>query len=160
MKRRSGEVLQEELDKAASEKMLNMGNGAKVGDELVSPSRASMRRASKKGGNNALLSPAGQKYDANLKKKLLEDEKERVAKAKRDAEDERNREMEEFKRMGTATPSNVVMPKYQRDEILDVDKEYGKPPESAFIGLGWDVDSTTKRKHYRRFFADELEEVR
>jgi hypothetical protein len=33
------------------------------------------------------------------------------------------------------------MPKYQRDEILDVDKEHGKPPESAFIGMGWDVDA-------------------
>ena len=71
-----------------------------------------------------------------------------------------DREMEEFKRMGSATPSNVVMPKYQRDEILDVDREYGKPPESAFIGLGWDVDATTKRKHYRRFFADELENIK
>ena len=37
--------------------------------------------------------------------------------------------------MGTVTGSNVVMPKYQRDEILDVDKEHGKPPESSFIGL-------------------------
>ena len=71
-----------------------------------------MRRATKKAAGNALISPSAQKYDANLKKKLLADEKERVAKAKRDAEDERNREMEEFKRMGSATPSNVVMPKY------------------------------------------------
>ena len=126
----------------------------------LTPTRASMRRATKKAAGNALISPSAQKYDANLKKKLLADEKERVAKAKRDAEDERNREMEEFKRMGSATPSNVVMPKYQRDEILDVDREYGKPPESAFIGLGWDVDSTTKRKHYRRFFADELENIK
>ena len=68
--------------------------------------------------------------------------------------------MEEAKRMGKVTGSNVVMPKYQRDEILDVDKEYGKPPESAFIGLGWDVDAQTKRKHYRRFFPDELENIR
>ena len=68
--------------------------------------------------------------------------------------------MEEAKRMGTVTGSNVVMPKYQRDEILDVDKEHGKPPESSFIGLGWDVDAKTKRKHYRRFFPDELENLR
>ena len=95
-----------------------------------------------------------------MKKKLLADEAERVAKAKRDAADERAREMEEAKKTGTITGSNVVMPKYQRDEILDVDKEYGKPPESSFIGLGWDVDSNTKRKHYRRFFPDELEELR
>ena len=60
-----------------------------------------------------MISPSGgTKYDANLKKKLLADEKERVDKAKRDAEDERNRELEDFKRTGSATPSNVVMPKY------------------------------------------------
>ena len=46
------------------------------------------------------------------------------------------------------------------DEILDVDRECNKPPESVFIGLGWDVDSTTKRKHYRRFYTDELENIR
>ena len=129
-----------------------------VAGKSPNKTRASMRRETKAAAGG--VSPSFQKYDANLKKKLLADEKERVAKAKRDAEDERNREMEEFKRMGSATPSNVVMPKYQRDEILDVDREYGKPPESAFIGLGWDVDSTTKRKHYRRFFADELENIK
>ena len=90
----------------------------------------------------------------------MADEKERVEKARRDAEDERNRELEEFKRAGAATPSNVIMPKYQRDEILDVDKECKKPPESSFIGLGWDVDAQTKRKHYRRFFPDELENIK
>ena len=26
-----------------------------------------------------------------------------------------------------------------------------------FIGLGWDEDETTKRKHYRSFYPDELE---
>lgn len=26
-----------------------------------------------------------------------------------------------------------------------------------FIGLGWDEDSKTQRKHYRRFYPDELE---
>jgi hypothetical protein len=28
-----------------------------------------------------------------------------------------------------------------------------------FIGLGWDEDATTGRKHYRRFYPDELENV-
>ena len=28
-----------------------------------------------------------------------------------------------------------------------------------FIGLGWDEDKDTKRKHYRRYYADELENV-
>ena len=69
-----------------------------------------MRRETKAAAAQA--SPSFQKVDANLKKKLLADEAERVAKAKRDADDERKREMEEFKRMGSATPSNVVMPRY------------------------------------------------
>ena len=29
-----------------------------------------------------------------------------------------------------------------------------------YIGLGWDEDATTKRKHYRRFYPDELENVK
>jgi hypothetical protein len=29
-----------------------------------------------------------------------------------------------------------------------------------FIGLGWDEDMETKRRHYRRFYPDELENVR
>jgi len=36
----------------------------------------------------------------------------------------------------------------------------GKPPESLYIGLGWDENATTKRKHYRRFYHDELENIK
>ena len=68
-----------------------------VAGKSPNKTRASMRRETKAAAGG--VSPSFQKYDANLKKKLLADEKERVAKAKRDAEDERNREMEEFKRM-------------------------------------------------------------
>ena len=90
----------------------------------------------------------------------MADEKERVEKAKRDADDERLRELEDFKRTGLSTNSNIVLPKYYRDETLEVDKEKDKPPESAFIGLGWDEDRTTERRHYRRFFPDELENIK
>ena len=55
-------------------------------------------------------SPNHQKVDIGLKKQLLAAEAERTAKAKRDAEDERSREMEEFKKSGTATASNIIMP--------------------------------------------------
>ena len=50
------------------------------------------------------------KIDIGLKKQLLAAEAERTAKAKRDAEDERSREMEEFKKSGSATASNIIMP--------------------------------------------------
>jgi len=29
-----------------------------------------------------------------------------------------------------------------------------------FIGLGWDEDATTARKHYRRYYMKELEKVK
>jgi hypothetical protein len=29
-----------------------------------------------------------------------------------------------------------------------------------FLGLGWDEDATTDRKHYRRYYPDELENVK
>lgn len=106
------------------------------------------------------MSPMHAKIDIGLKKQLLAAEAERTAKAKRDAEDERSREMEEFKKSGSATASNIIMPQYERDTILECDREIGKPPESQFIGLGWDEDANTKRKHYRRFYNDELENVK
>lgn len=87
-------------------------------------------------------------------------EKERTEKAKRDAEDERKREMEEFRNSGQSAAANIIWPKYERDTILECDREINKPPESQFIGLGWDEDATTNRKHYRRFFPDELENIK
>ena len=55
---------------------------------MPAKSRAQTRRETKRNANNPMLSPSGgTKYDANLKKKLLADEKERVDKAKRDAAD-------------------------------------------------------------------------
>ena len=53
--------------------------------------------------------------------------------------------------------SNVHMPQYKRDDLLQIDRETEKPPEELFIGLGWDEDSETKRKHYRRYYPEELE---
>jgi hypothetical protein len=52
------------------------------------------------------------------------------------------------------------MPKYEHDEIMDVDREKEVPARELFIGLGWDEDVDTKRKHYRRFYPDELENVK
>lgn len=52
------------------------------------------------------------------------------------------------------------MPKYEHDELMLVDRECFIPPDAMFIGLGWDEDAETKRRHYRRFYPDELENVR
>lgn len=52
------------------------------------------------------------------------------------------------------------MPQYRHDDELDVDREINAPPREIFIGLGWDEDSTTNRKHYRRYYQKELEKTK
>jgi hypothetical protein len=49
------------------------------------------------------------------------------------------------------------MPKYQLDERLKIDREQDAPPEKVYMGLGWDEDSKTQRRHYRQLFSEELE---
>ena len=51
----------------------------------------------------------------------------------------------------------TVMPQYALDKRLNVMREVNPPSDKLFIGLGWDVDDKTKRKHYRQYYADELE---
>ena len=65
--------------------------------------------------------------------------------------------MEEMAGAGGDTTETVVMPRYRPDPRLKIDKEYGAPAKELYIPLGWDEDSSTKRKHYRQYFADELE---
>jgi len=123
-----------------------------------------MSTASQKDGRKtprlSAQSPSFQKFDPMQKKDLLAQERENQERAKRDAEDERQREMEEFKKSGYSTTSNVIMPAYKHDDILDCDREINIPPKSQYIDLGWDENAETKRKHYRRFFNDELENVK
>lgn len=51
------------------------------------------------------------------------------------------------------------MPKYKLDERLKVDREVDPPPGAIYMGLGWDEDHNTKRKHYRQYYQDELENI-
>jgi len=52
------------------------------------------------------------------------------------------------------------MPEYELDEKMCIDREIKVPSKDLFIGLGWDEDRETKRRHYRRYYPDELENVR
>jgi len=55
----------------------------------------------------------------------------------------------------------VIMPMYEKDYRLKADKEISNkiPPKNLFLELGWDEDSKTRRKHYRHFYPDELENI-
>jgi len=52
------------------------------------------------------------------------------------------------------------MPKYKQDARLKVDREEAAPPNAVYIGLGWDEDRHTNRKHYRQYYTDELENIK
>ena len=54
----------------------------------------------------------------------------------------------------------IIMPEYKLDKRLKVEREVNPPSKELFIALGYDLDSTTKRKHYRHYFNDELENVK
>jgi hypothetical protein len=49
------------------------------------------------------------------------------------------------------------MPEYKLDDRLKVYRETNIPPESLYIGLGYDDVPEDKRRHYRRFYTEELE---
>lgn len=72
-------------------------------------------------------------------------------------EDERKRALEEMNRDGDKGVKPIVFPEYAMDKRLKVMREVNPPSDKLFIGLGWDEDDTTKRKHYRTYYPDELE---
>lgn len=60
---------------------------------------------------------------------------------------------------GEDVSSIIQMPQYKLDPRLKVDRESKKYPEEIYEPLGWDEDSNTHRKHYRKFYNKELENV-
>ena len=68
--------------------------------------------------------------------------------------------MQDFlEKQKTAGARNVFMPTYKHDDRLKVDREVDFPPDSIFMGLGWDPEAVSKKKHYRRYYPDELENI-
>ena len=39
-------------------------------------------------------------------------------------------------------------------------KEALPPPEELYMGLGWDEDKESNKKHYRLYYNDELENIK
>jgi len=51
----------------------------------------------------------------------------------------------------------IRRPTYEMDERLKVYKEIDPPHDDLYMGLGWDENKDTKRKHYRQFYSGNLE---
>lgn len=126
--------------------------------ELVPSETGTVER--KKTRVNAMKIEKIDKFNSGMKGKLLEAQKEEEDRWKRDLDDTRQRELQEFKQSGGNTTKNVLMPEYKLDERLNVQREVNAPPASMYIGLGWDPTPESKKRHYRRYYAQELETVK
>ena len=54
----------------------------------------------------------------------------------------------------------MILPAYSFDERLKINREIDPPPPSLFIGLGFNASPEDKKRHYRRYYPDELENVK
>ena len=52
------------------------------------------------------------------------------------------------------------MPFYKYDERLNIERESEIPPPELFKGVGHDPAPKAGVKHYRRYYPDELENVK
>jgi len=75
-------------------------------------------------------------------------------------EDERVAAMEDLHKKGDEGHQVVIMPQYMEHPRYKVDVEDTSPPKEIFLGLGWDEDRLTQRKHYRQYYPDELENIK
>ena len=81
-----------------------------------------------------------------------------VEKEKRQMEVQREKEQADFARKGGSVAFRVfVKPQYYLDTRLNVHRECNIPPESLYMGLGWDETPEDERKHYRKYYTQELE---
>lgn len=55
---------------------------------------------------------------------------------------------------------NKVMPIYKYDERLKIDREVDPPPSSIFKAIGYDKNPADQIMHYRRYYPEELENVK
>lgn len=55
---------------------------------------------------------------------------------------------------------NKVLPLYKYDPRLKIDVEVDPPPTSLFKAVGYNEKSDDGVKHYRRYYPDELENIK
>ena len=56
--------------------------------------------------------------------------------------------------------ANIVYPIYKYDERLQIHREDIPPPQEVYMAVGYDPKHDSKQKHYRRFYEDELENIK
>lgn len=155
-------------------KSARLGNNS---SEIVDPGdiELGVRNIDKDASNQ--MSPRGNKKSnalnlVTLKKELDEDEEvkkqkdmlvnlmnekeEKKAKLKQKRKNITDKMMMSMQFVG----ENVIYPTYHLDERLKIYREDVPPPKDAFIAIGYDPKPDSRQKHYRRFYEDELENIK
>lgn len=69
-----------------------------------------------------------------------------------------------MKEDGNEAHKTVILPKYEFDTRLNIQREVQKPPATIYMEMGFNsehpTDPSLEKKHYRRFYDDELENVK
>ena len=74
-------------------------------------------------------------------------------------EEARNKAQEELETRKDGA-SNKIMPTYKINERLMIDVEDSMPPKDVFMPVGYNRVPKDGLKHYRKFYTDELENVK
>ena len=96
---------------------------------------------------------------AGLNLKVMNKKLEMQQQAKVDLEKQRAADQRAMKKKGSNANKMVVLPHYKFDDRLKIEREVESPPPSLFIGLGHNENKDSAKKHYRRYYPDELENV-
>lgn len=104
-------------------------------------------------------------FDKNEKQKLqskmyLTKMTERKNEEKAKNAEERSKIQEVFESQVSEATSNVLMPKYEFNNAKKMHVETEIPPNKLYIGLGYNPTHESDSKHYRKFYEDELENVK
>ena len=95
----------------------------------------------------------------NMRLKFFEGKINDDIQRKKELQIQRIKDEESMKQSGSKTHKNVVLPVYADDERLKIKREITPPPPSLFIALGYNATPTDNRKHYRRYYPNELENI-
>jgi len=97
----------------------------------------------------------------NVRKKVQLAFEADIAQKKAELEEMRAAEQKALAATGSKSAfGNVIMPVYRWDERLTIERECGPPAASLFKEIGHDPEPGAGAKHYRRYYPDELENVK
>ena len=97
--------------------------------------------------------------EAGVRGQVIHQKLDAERRAKEELDKQRKEDNRQLKQSGKNGKRLIFLPQYKFDERLKIDREVDPPPASLFIGLGYNETKSSGKRHYRRYYPDELENV-